>query len=459
MDAWATTPHGAGGAYARQLLRAVDVAQLPQPHFVHLLYLLALEKCTVPDEFVSSVQRRLPEFQREQDFKETAILCSSLFKLKIKVLDDAFLNSVAQRAIDALKLSKDRFDIIAALKFLRLCEHYNADVLKNLARYVTDYCQEFVVVECAHMLAAFSSVAAYDKGTFECLEHRVASILGMHTQSAAGSSRLHPSLQPRVKDVAKVLWAFAAVSHSARKESLQTSVQFLEQQFASHKDLYHVLDSLQSLICLNCFPWDLIDKATSPSAERAVLLGNRKKAAQRLAFVTASAQLARGGAALPAPKLSREPPLSGRDGFAELAAVFGAHGLRVSCLLPHIRIAGVTFSVCPRLLRASSVPDFTDLQRKAGLTGDHAPRLISVELLDDSVLVRNSGRRLRGIMAAKVRQLRALGVCVLGATPEKASRLATLCDERQWWNDFVRACALGEPTPGGLEAVLDGDTA
>lgn len=456
MDAWASTPHGVGNAYARHLLRAVDVAQLPKPHFVHLLYLLALEKRTVPDDFVGSVKRRLPEFQREQDFKEAAILCSSLFKLKIKILDGAFLSTIAQHTSGALKLSKDRFDIIAALKFLRLCEHYNADLLENLARYAIDHCQELVAVECAHMLAAFSSVAAYDKGMFECLEHRVASILGTHTQSATDLSRLHPSLQPRLKDVAKVLWTFAAVSHRAENQFLQASVRFLEHHFTSHKDLYHVLDALQSLICLNCFPWDLIDRARSPSAERAVLFGGRKKAAQRLAFVTASVQLARGDA-LPATRFGRELSPSGRDGFAELAAVFGARGLRASCLLPHIRIAGVTFSVCPHSLRASSVLDLAELQRRAGLAGDFAPRLVSVELLDNSVLVRNSGRRLCGIMAAKVRQLRVLGVCVLGVTPEEASRLAALPNERQWWNAFVQACAQGEPRPNGLGVVLDGD--
>lgn len=459
MDAWASIPHGAGNAYARHLLRTVDVAQLPQPHFVHLLYLLALEKCTVPVNFVASIKRRLPEFQREQDFKEMAIVCSSLFKLKIKVLDEAFLNNIARHTSGALKSSKDRFDIIATLKFLRLCQHYNADLLENVARYAIDHCQELVVVECAHMLAAFSSVAVYDKRTFECLEHRVASILGAQTQSMTNLSRLHPSLQPRLKDVAKVLWAFAAVSHCAKKQSLQVSVQFLEQQFTSHKDLYHVLDALQSLICLNCFPWDLIDRATSPSAERAVLCSGKKKATLRLAFVAASAQLARGGAVLPASAPGRMPPPSGRDGFAELAAVFGAHGLRASCLLPHIRIAGVTFSVCLRSLHANSVLDLAELQRSTEFAGDLAPRLISMELLDESVLVRNSGRHLRGIMAAKVRQLHALGVCVIGVTPEEACRLAALPNERDWWNTFVRACAQGKPTPDGLGAVLDGYTA
>lgn len=453
MDAWAAGSPHCGSTYVRQLPRAVDVKQLPWPHLVHLLYLLALKKCSVPPDFASAVEERLPEFQLEGDFRELAVLCSSLFKLKIRVSNDAFLHVVSRRTAHALVSHEDRFDIVAALKFLRLCEHYSAELLENLASYVTGCSQELVVTECGHMLAAFASVAAYDRGTFECLEDRVVALLHECTSSKRNSSRLHPSLRPRLKDVAKVLWAFAAVNHSARRESLQVAVQFLEQNFTSNKDLYHVLDALQSLICLDCYPWDLIDRATSPSAERAVSLDGKKKAFLRLVFVAASAQLAR-GAPLTAKLTSSREQLPRRDGFGELVAVFGERRLRAGCILPHIRIAGVAFSVCPRSLHASLVLDVADLKRQKTAAGNHEARFISIELLDDSVLVRDGGGRLRGVMAVKVRQLQALGVRVIGVSPEEIARLAALSDRRQWWGTLVRACALEEPLPVGFKTVL-----
>lgn len=453
MDAWATRSPHCGSTYVRQLPRAVDVEQLPRPHLVHLLYLLALKKCSVPPDFASAVEERLLEFQLEGDFRELAVLCSSLFKLKIRVSDDAFLRIVAQRTAHALASHEDRFDIVASLKFLRLCEHYSADVLEKLASYVAGHSRELVVTECAHMLAAFASVAAYNGATFECLEDRVVSLLCECTSSKHNSYRLHPSLRPRLKDVAKVLWAFAAVNHSARRESLQAAVQFLKQNFTSSKDLYHILDALQSLICLDCYPWDLIDRVTSPSAERAVSLDGKKKAVLRLVFIAASAQLARGTPLTPKLTGNREQ-LPQRSGFGELVAVFGERRLRAGCILPHIRIAGVAFTVCPRSLRASPVLDVADLQQQKTAVGNSKAHFVSVELLDDSVLVRDGGGHLRGVMAVKVRQLQALGVRVIGVSPEEIARLATLSDRRQWWDTLVRACALEEPLPVGFKAVL-----
>lgn len=455
MDAWATTaPSGSGGGvrYRQQLLCVVNAAHLPRPHLLHLLYLSALWKRPVPGVFESAVKRRLPELRNGGDFRELAVLCSSLFKLKIKVSDDAFLDAVAQCTARALTSGEDRFDIISVLKFLRLCEYRSAELLDGLPHYVSTHAGEMVVVECAHILAAFASVAEYDSHAFGCLEDRVSSLLSAVTPGEL-SSRLHPSLMPRLKDVAKVLWAFAAVGHSPKRETLQSAAQFLEQRFKSEADLYYVLDSLQSLICLDYFPWDLIDKATSAVAQRWASSERRTKAAQRLDFVTASAQLTRGATV---EWVGRESPApQRRDGFGDLVAVFAVHGLSVSCLLPHIRIAAVTFAVCPRSLTVSPVLSVADLRRVSeDLTGSEEPRLVSVELLHAGVVC--GGLRLRGVMAAKVRQLRTLGVRPLGLTPEEAARLAALGGGARWkwWRAFVQACARGDPHPGDLAHLL-----
>lgn len=457
MDAWATTaPSGGGGGvrYRQQLLCVVNATHLPRSHLLHLLYLSALWKRPVPGVFESAVKRRLPELRNEGDFRELAVLCSSLFKLKIKVSDDAFLDTVAQCTTRALTSGEDRFDVISVLKFLRLCEYRSSELLEALSRYVSTHAGEMVVVECAHFLAAFASVAEYDSRAFGCLEDRVSSLLSA-VAPAESSPRLHPSLMPRLKDVAKVLWAFAAVSHSPKRETLQSAAQFLEQRFASEADLYYILDALQSLICLDYFPWDLVDKATSSTVQRWASCERRTKAAQRLDFVMASAQLTRGATVEWAGRES--PPQQRRDGFSDLVAVFAVHGLSASCLLPHIRIAAVTFAVCPRSLTVSPVLSMADLRRVSeDLAGsEEKPRLVSVELLDAGVVVRG-GLRLRGVMAAKVRQLRTLGVRPLGLTPEEAARLAALGGGARWkwWHAFVQACAQGDPLPGDLAALL-----
>lgn len=452
MDAWATAaPSGAGGVrYRQQLLCVVDAAQLARPHLLHLLYLSALWKRPVPGVFESAVKRRLPELRNGGDFKELAVLCSSLFKLKIKVSNDAFLDAVARCTARALTSGEDRFDVIAVLKFLRLCEYRSVELLERLACYASTHAREMAVVECAHVLAAFASVADYDSRAFGCLEDRVYSLLNA-LHPGEPSSRLHPSLMPRLKDVSKVLWAFAAVSHSPKKETLQSTAQFLEQRFVSEADLYYVLDSLQSLICLNYFPWDLIDKATSAKAQHWASSERRTKAAQRFHFVKASAQLTRG---VPVEWAGREtmPLPQRRDGFSDLVAVFAVQGLSPSCLLPHIRIAAVTFAVCPRSLTVSPLLSLADLHRVS--EDMEKPRLVSVELLDPGVKV-HGGMRLTGVMAAKVRQLRTLGVCPLGLTPEEAVRLAALGGGARWkwWHAFVRACAQGDPHPGDLAAL------
>lgn len=450
MDAWAITASSGGVRYRQQLLCVVDAAHLPRPHLLHLLYLSALWKRPVPGVFESAVKRRLSELQNEGDFKELAVLCSSLFKLKMKVSDDAFLDAVARCTAHALRSGEDRFDIIAVLKFLRLCEYHSTELLEELSRYVSVHSREMAVVECAHILAAFASVAQYDFCAFGCLEDRVCSRLSTLTPGEP-SSRLHPSLMPRVKDVAKVLWAFAAVSHTPKKETLQSTAQFLEQRFVE-TDLYFVLDSLQSLICLDYFPWDLIDKVTSAKAQHWASSERRTKAAQRLDFVMTSTQLTRG---MPVKRARQEttPLPQRRDGFGDLVVAFTAHGLSPSCLLPHIRIAAVTFAVCPRSLTVSPLLSLADVRRASGDL--EQPCLVSVELLDPGVVVRG-GQRLRGVMAAKVQQLHTLGVRPLGLTPEAAARLAALGGGARWkwWRAFVQACVRGDPHPGDLAALL-----
>lgn len=453
MDAWATaTPNGPRGArYRQQLLCAVDASHLARPHLLHLLYLSALWKRPVPGVFESAVKRRLPDLPNEGDFKELAVLCSSLFKLKIKVSDNAFLGAVAHCTARALTSGEDRFDVIAVLKFLRLCEYRSAELLEGLSCYVSTHGREMAIVECAHVLAAFSSVADYDSHAFGCLEGQVYTLLSA-LHPGEPSSRLHPSLMPRLKDVSKVLWAFAAVSHSPKKETLQSAAQFVEQRFVSEADVYYVLDSLQSLICLDYYPWDLIDKATSTKVQHWALSERRTKAAQRFYFVMASAQLTRG---VPVEWAGREkmPPLQRRDGFSDLVAVFAMQGLSPSCLLPHIRIAAVTFAVCPRSLTVSPLLSLADLRCVS--ENLEKPHLVSVELLDPGVMVVHGALRLRGVMAAKVRQLRTLGVHPLGLTPEEAVRLAALGGGARWkwWHAFVQECAQGDPHPGGLAAL------
>ncbi|KAH9365344.1 hypothetical protein HPB48_017477 [Haemaphysalis longicornis] len=411
MDAWANPrlPQWGPGVFGtgQQLLCGRQETwphRLGQGrHLLHLLYLSALWKRPVPGVFESAVKRRLPELRNGGDFKELAVLCSSLFKLKIKVSNDAFLDAVARCTARALTSGEDRFDVIAVLKFLRLCEYRSVELLEGLACYVSTHARE---------MAVFASVADYDSRAFGCLEDRVYSLLNA-LHPGEPSSRLHPSLMPRLKDVSKVLWAFAAVSHSPKKETLQSTAQFLEQRFVSEADLYYVLDSLQSLICLNYFPWDLIDKATSAKAQHWASSERRTKAAQRFHFVKASAQLTRG---VPVEWAGREtmPLPQRRDGFSDLVAVFAVQGLSPSCLLPHIRIAAVTFAVCPRSLTVSPLLSLADLHR---VSADlEKPRLVSVELLDPGVKV-HGGMRLTGCHGCQGAATALCGLLLLVVVP------------------------------------------
>lgn len=471
MDAWASSLGGKG--YLREVVphwtRYACSAETFD--FVHLVYLASLGK-GAPESFLHAVADRLRTVLPECALREVGILCSSLFKLKLRVADDAVLAAVARSAAGGLRSRGDRFDVVSALKFLRSCEYYDAKLLAEIAAYVREEGGELAVAECAHFLAAFSSVAAYDEPTFRRLERRVADLL-RDPRSTRDGHRAHPAESPRVKDVAKVLWALAHVGHDADNWILETAEEFLERRSAP-SDVFHVLDALQSFVCLDFYPRRLIEEMLSADVRHTIVSSHLRKPSKQLAFVRMSASVMLGDTLKGGPPLE-DPPSSRtdraqyeRDCFRDLADLFAARGLPVSCALPHIHVAGVTFTVCPSSLTTRPVLDFRDLKggskqlnlsrdlidavsgtRKQRPDGGGSARasarstFVSVELLDGGVLVRGSESTMRGIMKAKVVQLRRLGIKVVFATPGQVKAVSKLSgvDRDDWWVRFVKRCA------------------
>ncbi|CAN8002225.1 unnamed protein product [Ixodes hexagonus] len=474
MDAWAASL--GGKVYLREVLPhwTRHVRAFETFDFVHLVYLASLHK-SAPESFLQAVTSRLETVLKDCNLREVGILCSSLFKLKARVADDAVLAAVAQFAAEGLSSRGDRFDVVSTLKFLRLCEHYDGRLLAELAAYVQEKSGEFVTVECAHFLAAYASVAAYDEPTFRKLEQRVVDLLQNPGETAQLSNeeryKSHPAELPRVKDVAKVLWALAHVGHSADGLTLKTAEKFLEQRFTPN-DIFHVLDALQSFVCLDFYPRHLIEETLSRNVQRTITSSHKHKPSKQLYFVKMSASVMLGDDFKCPPEdlqSSRTDQAQyERAGFQDLADLFAARRLAPSCILPHIHIAGVTFEVCPSSLNVKPVISLRDLQRGRkqldlsqslidALSGKRKTQVessdvahtstqsvfVSVELLDKDVLVRGSESTMRGILRAKVIQLRRLGVKVVFATPNQVRLVSELrgVTGDEWWNQFLKRCA------------------
>lgn len=470
MDAWAAA--FGGKVYLREMLPrwSCGLHTASKSDFIHLVYLASLGK-RAPDVFVRAVLQRLHMMLQDSKLRELGVICSSLFKLKVKTKDTLILDAVARCTEHNIAADGDRFDIIAALKFLRLCEHHDARLLTQLAVYVEKNAGNFMLVECAHFLAAFSSVGAYDEATFRKLERKFTALLHDLRGCPGGTSKTHPSDAPRVKDVAKVLWAFASVGHNADSDSLDAATEFLEDHFTVNSAL-HVLDAVQSLICLNTYPLDLIQKVISQHyLQKIVTMSQKAKPLKQLLFVKSSASIMIDGklgnpGKYPGPAKPDSTQFA-RDGFKVLADLLAASGLSASYVLPHIRIASFAFSVCPESYATATI-NFANL-RGAGselplsqdlidavsgkrgschgkissfATLPPSATIVNIELIDDSVLLKDSNTAMRGIMKAKLRQLRRLGLKVVLVTPQEVQSITELQGESRvrWREEFLKRC-------------------
>ncbi|XP_064479727.1 uncharacterized protein LOC135393099 [Ornithodoros turicata] len=447
---------------------ALHVRFSTKEEFVHLVYLLSRKK-SVPENLSSSLSTNLYKFLPSLTPRELAVVCSSLFKLKCKDFDFTTLNKVATEVEQLMLLHEDRFDLISVLKFLRMCKYYKETLLAKLTSYILAQCDTFNVTECAHFLATYSSVKVCERDVFEKLEARAFSSLKTFIKRGVTiDSKMHPSIAPRIKDVARVLWALASVGHQISNLNSTMAVQFIEDNF--HPDtIPHVLDALQSLACFGVYPEDLTCRACASITENHLTHHPKKKLFQQFVFVKNSALIMLSRQKLPPLLMSHavDASLIHRPSLMNLINLYNSEGLCPSCILPHIRIAGVALVVASALsfTPVNNLEDLLSRTRRTvhvsplilkGLVGHNgldkiqddsvvpsSVRIpVSIEVLDHSVTLRNSSASLLGVMRAKVEQLKTLGIKVVFLTPSCIESLSKLPHKsrRDWLNDVLRDC-------------------
>lgn len=429
--------------------------------FVHLVYLLGQNKMN-PKDLSNILRARFNVFLPSFTPKELAIVCNGFFKLKSGISDPAVLDLVARQAEKLMTSTKDRFDLVAILKFFRLSQYYNKEFLTKLSDYAVSHCGSFNVTECAHFLAAYSCVNVYEQNVFCNVTSRAFSCLKLALEGSAPTDfRAHPADVPRVKDVAKLLWALANVGHEIHEEHSATSVRFIKANLSPNV-ITHVVDALQSLVCLGVYPRDLIRQVCSSGTERKLARMSKRKPLQQFIFVRNSASIMLGSSTEIAPWTGIDTWQLERRSLTDFINAYSAEGLFPSHVLPHIRIAGVTLSVRSKPLSVEVVngplsEKAVDLQVSrrllesiAGRGGSQwdsketqSPRtFVSIEVLDESVLVRGSSTQLLGIMKAKLRQLKQLGIKVVLLTPDFVETICQWPEKRrtEWLNSSLRDC-------------------
>ncbi|KFM67362.1 hypothetical protein X975_10476, partial [Stegodyphus mimosarum] len=402
------------------------VTKCSKVNLVLMLYFIGLSKSR-PPFLMEILESKLETFILDFSDEEWAIICLSFFKISKRMKSELLLKQSCHAAGNLLQ-KNDRFNLISILKFLRMSKFYDSDLWNKLQDYVLKEHNSFNFVECTNFLAVFADQNIYHKELFNSLENRGMSVLLNETVDS--DIKTHPSMRSRVKDIARFLWALASVGHDVKTSTRNSIINILDGRLQSGEfdsQLHILVDSLQSLILLGCYPNKLLSFALQSTCINTIFLESKAKPKYQLYFVQKSAQIEdphafcsdRMNILHPIPK-NLQKDIMNRKGFKAftdyLEKKLIKNDFECCYLIPHIMIAGIIISDKNKLKNSTveSADKTYNLYKKYiddGIISKHVIDFFEenkyytcIEILDPSVCIHGSIQPI-GLMQTKIRQL------------------------------------------------------
>ncbi|XP_035233160.1 uncharacterized protein LOC118204976 [Stegodyphus dumicola] len=411
------------------------VTKCSKVNLVLMLYFIGLSKSR-PPFLMEILESKLETFISDFSDEEWAIICLSFFKISKRIKSELLLKQSCHAAVNLLQ-KNDRFNLISVLKILRMSKFYDSDLWNKLQDYVLKEHNSFNFVECTNFLAVFADQNIYYKELFNCLENQGMSVLLNETVDS--NIKAHPSMRSRVKDIARFLWALASVGHDVKASNRNSIINILDERLQSgeiNSQLHILVDSLQSLILLGCYPNKLLSFALQAACINTIFLEDKAKPKYQLYFIQKSVQIEDPLAFCsdhmnilhPIPK-NLQKDIMNRKGFKAftdyLEKKLIKNDFECCYLIPHIMIAGIVISSSDKNKLKNSAVESKDeayLYKKYAENGIISKHLIDfleenkcytcIEILDPSVCIHGSIQPI-GLMQTKIRQLTKLNFQVI----------------------------------------------
>lgn len=400
--------------------------QASSAQLVMILFFLCQSNSALTASFLNNLKR----VKDELSFEEWVIVCHCFFKLKIK-MPNSILDAICELTLKNFD-STDTYCIITILKAMRYAQFWNDTLWDKLASFVFLNAKKFNFIECAHFLASFSNIRFYDQLAFTAVEKRGVKLISNELNNEDKNYfEVHGSIRPRIKDIARFLWALSHVNHPCSLSSLTIFVDVHNKMSEDFDNNPHILvDYLVSLSVYGVYPEKILSLVFNKSFVQKCCDLKKAKPLHQLYYLSNSVKIefpSYSGITIEENQLDdlsnflKRPifkELNNRLGLSSieecLKDLFKASDEEVKCvsLLNHIKLASVTIKMSNEkyLLR---LPNIFDINTIKCLDSP----ITSVEVLDSSVCLIGSYQPI-GLLATKIRQLKMLGVRVICFTPE-----------------------------------------
>jgi len=321
---------------------------------------------------------------------DIAVLCHSLFKLKIKFktipIPSLFSNLVSE---DIKNNRIDKSHVLSIVKYMRLNEYSDEKLVDAIKSLIEVDSNKFSFIECAHYLAFFANVSLYDTSVFHILaDQRASKLLQLDSTNLSNPQKL------RSKDLARFLWSVSLVNHKLDQNLITCICKHIQSLMSTDFVNYphFLLDCLKSLIIMGIYPENiLLNLLNSEKLLKLLIASKRDKVALDLYFILESMAIER-----PSIKFSKRA-------FLYSIAKQPDKSIKIEC------------RTRPQLLKFRQLINQNQIQVKTNPQISYVLAHIgiasilvngtSLEVIDQTVKVANCPQHFNGLMQIKLRQM------------------------------------------------------
>ena len=372
---------------------------------IYLLHLSSIIKTENRDDFCFLITKII---ERTEDWflnkcpndeqlcaTDIAVLCHSLFRLKIKfksnIVSEILLNSVTEE-IKANRLNKTH--VLSIVKYMRFIESNDSKLVDAIKSFIEINFNKFSFTECAHYLAYFANLSLYEQNIFHLLADQRSEPLLTTKSSEKNINSI------RSKDLARFLWSVSSVNHKLNENTINSVVanieSLLKTDFISYP--HFLIDCLKSLIILGIYPQKLLTESlNSRQFVKLISKSERNKVSKDLYFILESIAIER-----PNFKLERRTLIYSLA--KELTHNIGQESKIRKKLSYYLDFINSNQKCCETELRPKL---FYSLQH-IGIASILFKGM-SLEVIDSTVDV-NGSKHLNGLISTKIRQMTAKNI-------------------------------------------------
>jgi hypothetical protein len=269
---------------------------------------------------------------------------------------------------------------------MRLNDYSDEKFVEALKSFIKVHSNKFLFLECAHYLAFFANVSIYETEVYRYLvDERSSKLLEVDSIELSNGEKL------RSKDLARFLWSVSLMNHKLSQNLMTSICKHVESLMATDFVYYphFLLDCLKSLIIMEIYPQNILLKAlNSRKFIELFSVSKRDKLALDLYFILESIAIER-----PSLKLERRTLLYS-------IAKEPNKNIKIEC---RNRPQLLKFSNLIKSKLNISV-DINYIFSHFGIASILI-KGISLEIIDQTLIIGNSSQHLNGLMQTKLRQL------------------------------------------------------